>query len=67
MHILHRHGKKFSRSIISRHLGEMGFSYKNQKTSTVDSNKSKFKQLRQYYARMVLPIIHRGAHLVYID
>lgn len=28
-------GKKFSRSIISRHLGEMGYSYKNLKSSPI--------------------------------
>jgi hypothetical protein len=27
--------KKFSRSIISRHLGEMGYSYKNLKISPI--------------------------------
>ncbi len=29
------HGKRFSRSIISRHLGEMGYSYKNLKSSPI--------------------------------
>ena len=45
----------------------MGFSYKNQKTSTIDCNKDKYKEIRKIYANFVLPLINRGTQFIYID
>jgi transposase len=49
-YIYARYGRMFSRSIISRHLGEMGYSYKNLKSTPMEKNKQKYKDCRQQYA-----------------
>ena len=42
-YIRENYNRRFSRSIISRHLGEMGYSYKNLKSSPIEKNKPKYK------------------------
>lgn len=67
-YILQCHGKKFSRSIISRHLGEMGYSYKNLKSSPIEKNKPKYKETRRVYADIVYPYLSSpGVVVFYID
>ncbi len=52
------YGIKFSRSIISRHLGEMGYSYKNvSKHQQYNSSESKYDQLKKIYSYIILPLI----------
>lgn len=67
-YILEIHGKKFSRSIISRHLGEMGYSYKNLKSSPIEKNKPKYKETRRVYADIVYPYLTSpGVTILYMD
>ncbi len=67
-YIYNKHNKRFSRSIISRHLGEMGYSYKNLKSSPIEKNKPKFKETRKVYADIVYPYLSSpGVVALYID
>jgi len=62
-----KHSKKFSRSIISRHLGEMGYSYKNITNNPLEKNKPKYKEIRRIYAVLMMPIVLSTTTVVYID
>ena len=61
-----RFSKKFSRSIISRHLGEMGYSYKNVSHGN-SNNETKFLKMRKTYAEIMKPLIERNETFIYID
>ncbi len=49
-YIKNNYGRILSRSIISRHLGEMGYSYKNVKERPVNKNAQHIKELRKKFA-----------------
>ncbi len=48
-HIKQAYGRTLSRSIISRHLGEMGYSYKNVRSRPCTRNSPHVKELRRKF------------------
>lgn len=65
-HIQNNYNIKVSRSIISRHLGEMGYSYRNIGYSN-DLSRAKLVQVRKLYAEIMKPLIERRETLIYLD
>jgi hypothetical protein len=62
-----RYNKRFSRSIISRHLGEMGYSYKNVSQGSDYKDDAKFNKIRKTYAEIMCPLFERDEKLIYFD
>lgn len=58
-HIKKHYGKTLSRSIISRHLGQMGYSYKNVKPKSINKNTPRIKEYRKQYAAAISILVYR--------
>ena len=67
-YIFNKYGKSLSRSIISRHLGEMGYSYRSNKSiskqpnsnQSKDVNSNTIKEIRKDYAFAIVHWIYRS-------
>jgi transposase len=67
-HIKNNYGKVLSRSIISRHLGEMGYSYKNIKSKPTNRNSPHIKELRKKFSAAFCLLRDKyQAYVYYID
>lgn len=67
-YIEEKYNRKLSRSIISRHLGEMGYSYKNIKNAPFNKNSPSIKEVRKEFFRMLCPLIsERRAKVLFLD
>lgn len=68
-YIEEQHGEVLSRSIISRHLGEMGYSYKNIKSKpTSNKNSTTIKEFRTQFSTAVKYMRdHNDARIYHLD
>ena len=62
------YNNRYSRSIISRHLGEMGYSYKNLKSSPTEKHNPEYVKTRRIYSDIAYPYLSSDtSKVLFID
>lgn len=62
-----RHQRYYSRSIISRHLTEMGYSFNNIKPFPLEKNSGKYIEARRLFAKIIESYAEDESNFIFAD